>query len=354
MIPDFSPGRPDRSTTRFPRWSGLALFVCAVIALAGCKDEAIQHYKVPHEQEVVSPHGGMPPGGPVMAKEDRIVAAFVPIGNGNSRFFKMSGKRDLVESAKPAFVQFLEKSVDLQKTPDQWVGLPEGWKYDATPRKMREATFLIPNSSVEVALSTGGGTDLDNVNRWRGFVGLPPVKEEDLAKEIKTQKIGGQDGKLVDVTRPVAETPAEPTWTIPAGWVKSPAAPFSIATFTTGPKEPNARLTVSPFPRYENADVTSNVNRWRGQVGLPDASPEQIRKDLAHLDANGVTADLLDVSGVEARTGTKLRLIVAMLTQGKTTWVIKLIGPDGVVAEQKNAFEAFVKSMKFPPVAGDK
>ena len=40
------------------------------------------------------------------------------------------------------------------------------------------------------------GRDIDNVNRWRGQVGLAPVSEGELGKLAETVQVGGQEGKL--------------------------------------------------------------------------------------------------------------------------------------------------------------
>src|ERR1051326_6241842 len=43
------------------------------------------------------------------------------------------------------------------------------------------------------------GRDVDNVNRWRGQVGLAPVDEAELGKLSEAVKVGGQDGKLYEM-----------------------------------------------------------------------------------------------------------------------------------------------------------
>jgi hypothetical protein len=351
MTHTLSPRRP-APPGRLPHWAGCVLLAAAVVTLAGCKDDEIKHYQVPHEQAVVAPHGKIPPGGPAMGDQDRIVAAFLPEGEGNSLFFKMSGDPAVLERLKPDFQQFLEKSVDLKKTPDKWEPLPKGWEYDSTPNEMRKATFLVTGTSVQVAVSNAAGTELENVNRWRGMVGLPPTIAADLPKQITPQKIGGQDGKLVDFARPPREKVAgEPTWTVPAGWEKAPLAQFSMATFKISAKDPGAKVTVTPIGQY---GLQSNVVRWRGQVGLPETTKEQILQEVAKVDVNGHSADRVDYTGTSPQTGTKQRLVVVAVHQGTSAWVIKIVGTPEAVGEQMAAFEAFVKSFQIPAGEGEK
>ena len=42
------------------------------------------------------------------------------------------------------------------------------------------------------------GHDLENVNRWRGAVGLAPVTEAELSKLAQAVQIGGEEGQLYD------------------------------------------------------------------------------------------------------------------------------------------------------------
>src|SRR5256885_16004621 len=64
--------------------------------------------------------------------------------------------------------------------------LPAGWQAVA-PGEMRVASFRVTGKDGKmadvgvVALPGMAGTDLDNVNRWRGQVSQPPVTKDDLA-----------------------------------------------------------------------------------------------------------------------------------------------------------------------------
>ena len=71
-----------------------------------------------------------------------------------------------------------------------------------------------------------------------------------------------------------------------------------------------------------------NVNRWRQQqLGLPavdDAGANELAKPL---DAGGAKAMLVDMTGQDARTTMKARIIAAIVPQGSQTWFYKLMGP---------------------------
>jgi hypothetical protein len=81
---------------------------------------------------------------------------------------------------------------------------PEGWE-EVPPGQMRAASFRIKGegqASADVGvfpLPGLAGSDLDNVNRWRGQVGLEPVKQEELAGLTETLEVGGQKAQLYDL-----------------------------------------------------------------------------------------------------------------------------------------------------------
>lgn len=79
---------------------------------------------------------------------------------------------------------------------------PVGWREDTQRKSMRVATYLVPDADgpVEVVISqfpgTVGGT-LNNINRWRGQVGLAPIAEADLGQSIETFTNPGFQGYLL-------------------------------------------------------------------------------------------------------------------------------------------------------------
>ena len=81
---------------------------------------------------------------------------------------------------------------------------------------MRKAAFSVEDGSkqavitvIELSASAPRIADpLDNVNRWRGEVGLPRVDKESLTKVTESMKIGGQDATYMAAI-PDASKPEE-------------------------------------------------------------------------------------------------------------------------------------------------
>lgn len=85
----------------------------------------------------------------------------------------------------------------------QW-DKPEGWE-QVPAGQMRLASFKVTGAGGKqadvsiVPLPGPGGSDLGNVNRWRGQVGLGPVGEEELPKLGQPVQIAGQTGQLFEL-----------------------------------------------------------------------------------------------------------------------------------------------------------
>ncbi len=144
---------------------------------------------------------------------------------GMTWFFKMSGEDSLVRDQKPAYLDFL-KSVSFEpasstENAHQFLSaasvassenanqpnstVPAGWK-KLPPTEFLLAKYAIQgdgDAKAEVNVSSlagqGGGV-LMNINRWRGQLGLAPVSESDLSKEVGTFTAGGEQGTLVDLS----------------------------------------------------------------------------------------------------------------------------------------------------------
>jgi len=81
--------------------------------------------------------------------------------------------------------------------------LPACWE-EVAPGEMRVASFRVKGQNGKQAdvsiVPLGGlaGGELNNVNRWRGQVGQPPVAEGELAKLAQPAQIGGQPARLYE------------------------------------------------------------------------------------------------------------------------------------------------------------
>src|SRR5204863_5842238 len=108
------------------------------------------------------------------------------------------------------------------KTPDGWTEVP--------PSSMRYASFTAGAENEKIDISVvmfpgEGGSDIENVNRWRQQIGLPPMSEAAVTSQITTLKGGDATFAMVDIAGANARTLA--------AWVRRDARAWFLKA--TGP-----------------------------------------------------------------------------------------------------------------------
>lgn len=137
------------------------------------------------------------------------------------------------------------------------------------------------------------------------------------------------------------------TWTTPSGWTSVPPSTMRVASFKiAGEGGQSADVSVVPLPGMAGGDF-ANVNRWRGQVGLPAAPDDELQSSAQNVEAGGETAQLYDVAGQSPTGGSPTRILGVIQHRDGTTWFIKMTGDTGLVEQQKPAFIGFLQSLNF-------
>ena len=133
-------------------------------------------------------------------------------------------------------------------------------------------------------------------------------------------------------------------WTAPDHWVAKPPSAMRKGSFAIkGDSGADADLSITAFPG-DTGGLLANLNRWRGQVSLAPLSAAELDGSLQHFDGTGLHFDVVDFVGTA--NGTPTRIIGAVLSRPGETWFFKLMGPDALVAAQKNDFLNFLRSVK--------
>jgi hypothetical protein len=150
------------------------------------------------------------------SKDGRIIGAIAP-EEGKTAFYKMRGNPALVGAQKENFLKRVSSlrgadSSASATTPAQppssdkpqvkWE-VPPGWS-PAPPAPMRYASFIVERNGekadISVVTFTGeGGTDADNINRWRQQIGLPAAEASALNAMIVLVTAGGIKFSTVDL-----------------------------------------------------------------------------------------------------------------------------------------------------------
>src|SRR6266436_4673201 len=173
---------------------------------------------------------GLPDNADV-ARDGRIIAAMATTANA-TLFFKMRGNADLTEAQKGDFIKWVAavcnaqveaKSPQMAAMPPRDRGAPqikweapEGWT-KVPPSSMRYASFSAPaeeGGKIDISIVTfpgDGGSDADNVNRWRGQIGLAPIDANTVTSQIAPLKTEDTTFSTTDIASDKTRTIA--AWT---------------------------------------------------------------------------------------------------------------------------------------------
>jgi hypothetical protein len=199
-------------------------------------------------------------------------------------FFKMSGDDALVAEQKSAFIEFL-KSIEFA-APSAQTGLPPSH---------------------------------------------PPIAGMNMPNSV-----------------PSSSDQAKPAWQVPTGWQEVPGGQFLVAKFQlAGENNAQAAVNVS-MSAGDGGGALANVNRWRTQLGLPAFGEADLTKAAKSLDVSGSKAMFVDMTGTDARTQQKARLLAAIVPHAQQTWFYKLMGNEQIVDREAAAFTKFVQTAKYP------
>lgn len=138
---------------------------------------------------------------------------------------------------------------------------------------------------------------------------------------------------------PVAAGPGL-AWTAPAGWKTKAAGAMRKGSYgVPGDGGGEADLSITAFPGDVGGEL-ANVNRWRGQLGLPPLAESGLPGDVSRLEHDGLKFTVVDFAGQSQR------IVGAIVPYSGGTWFFKLMGPDPLVAKEKPAFLAFLQTVK--------
>lgn len=164
----------------------MSLIVTALAGLAaGCEEDEIRVYEAPRDPGP-TPHLSEPPR--PEAEAGGVTGSPPMAANGQS------GSLPTQQSGPP---------------PVTWT-LPDDWTKTSARTDTRLATFQAGEGelAMEVALTAFPGDvggPVNNINRWRGQLGLEPIDAETLEDHVNTFAAGDEDGEADDEAAAVAE-----------------------------------------------------------------------------------------------------------------------------------------------------
>jgi hypothetical protein len=351
---------------------------CLLLGLFGCSDKDITTYRVPHEPDVIAAavptesggaaaaprlHWEVPPGWETQAPGGLRAASFrAPGPNG--------------DAADVSVVTFAGAGGDVLANINRWRGqlqLPPitaaQLPAEVKPLDAAGGHFLLADIRGEPA---GNGAAVRILGAWLeqpGHVWFFKMMGPDGA--VESQKAAffgflqsvapgaGSDGvtgasapaentnDLPHAAFVVAPTGAgdEPAlrWQAPPEWRSRPISAMRKGSYAIGRDGAEADLSITAFPG-EVGGLVANVNRWRGQIGLPPVEEAELGTATETFTANGLTFTLVDFTG--PATGGPQRMLAAIVPWQGVTWFFKLLGPAGVVGNEQSVFRSFLQTVR--------
>jgi hypothetical protein len=340
--------------------SRLTVCLCLLLVLGGCgQREEIRRYRVPRAAESPRPQ-------PKSSAPTRMLAAIVPHKD-QAWFFKLTGAPDAAAAKAEEFETFLKtvKFSDGDNAKPTWQ-LPDGWRQERASG-MRFATIRIDSADDELEMSVSAlprGSDdlekhyLDNINRWRGQIQLPPISREQLDDETTklelpekhTAVVVNMVGGSASLPAATQEPPADASgsglkYDVPEGWKPGKSGGLRKAAFEVQADDQHVEITVIDLAEAAG-EVLPNVNRWRGQVKLGETTDAELKQEARSIEVGGVRGTYVELIGPESASPRQTILGVIAIHGGKS-WFIKLQGDTELAAREKGRFEEFVKSVRF-------
>ncbi len=364
----FSPPRH-----RFVAAFGMLAAACLAVA-SGCdQSDPIVTYTIPTKVPEQ-----------LLAGKDRMLAVMLPKGS-DIWFFKVTGPEKAIAEIETTFrsfvadVPFTDDGPDLSELPDNWRRAGE--------KPMRFASVNIDTAGKQLDLSISKLSRQDdwdaqvklNVNRWRGQIGLEPSEEKWASAKPIELSSADSAGIWVDITGQSSGAPMTPpfagggpfsrgelpedhppvvpssepvtppstpqtdsrlNYDRPEGWRDGKMSSMRMAAFDVGPEDSPAEITVIAA----GGDLKGNVKRWMGQVRQAEVSDQQL--DQAMADA--ISVNVSDLPGQRyVLTGDEETIDATIVPMdGGMSLFIKMKGPAKTVADQFEAIELFLKSIK--------
>ena len=124
---------------------------------------------------------------------------------------------------------------------------------------------------------------------------------------------------------------------LPAGWAETPGSGMRMVSYAIEGTSVDFYLISLMM-----GDVPSNVNRWRGQVGLPPAAPEAIALEVESFLVDGHDVKYIEIYNEEGGKG----IISAIVDLAPQYWYFTAKGSVDELKANVSDIRKFIESVK--------
>jgi len=170
-----------------------------------------------------------------------------------------------------------------------------------------------------------------------------------IPKESVDVSMQSETGNLA----PPSSTDNPAQWTKPDGWNAQPLSEMRLGSFKVdGADGRSADISVTAFPG-EAGGLSSNLNRWRGQLQIAPLSDEELSSVIQRTEIDNVPAYLVDFQ-TENNNPKPARILGAVFQTADRSWFVKMTGAPDLLESQRQKFLDFVRSFHFSSPAAPK
>lgn len=158
-------------------------------------------------------------------------------------------------------------------------------------------------------------------------------------EEVQTYEIPKQ-APLVREPVKMVEAPSRLGFeaNLPASWQELPGKGMRLVSYTIEGTEIDFYAI-----KLGMGDLTSNVNRWRGQIGLAEATAEAIEASVKPLTASGAPVKYVELYNYETDKG----ILAAIIDEASTYWYFTAKGSVGELKLHSADIQRFINSIRF-------
>jgi uncharacterized protein YceK len=162
--------------------------------------------------------------------------------------------------------------------------------------------------------------------------------------QVQTYRAPKEAPAAQSVQAPVQQQAAAPAAAgqfeaeLPEGWTELPGSGMRMVSYTIEGTAIDFYLI-----SLSMGDVPSNVNRWRRQVGLPEASAEAINEDVEVLQIDGREVKYIEIYNEEGGSG----IIAAIIDFAPTYWYFTAKGTVDELKGHAAEIRSFLNSLNF-------
>jgi len=133
-------------------------------------------------------------------------------------------------------------------------------------------------------------------------------------------------------------------WSLPKGWTEKLSGGMRYATLKA-PGEGKLDVSVVVLPGPAGGEL-ANVNRWRGQIGLPPVDEAALASARKTVKSKAGPVSLFDFTSDGQQ---KSRMVAGLVESGGNTWFVKMVGDAERAAAARPDFIHLVESLRFDP-----